>query len=71
MENYYLAHITYEEEIEDRKGNPRIKQVREKYLVRENNIPNAYAKVKEQLTPMYNSFIVTKVEESNIVGVLE
>ena len=68
---YYEVGISYIEEYEDAKGNPKERKRTEKFLVRENSISGAETKVKEKIENIYNDYSVKYVKESPILSVFE
>ncbi|GEM_PF-1983854 len=68
---YYEIGISYIETYEDAKGNPKERKRTEKFLVRENSISDAEAKVKEKIKNIYSDYSVKYVKESPILSVFE
>lgn len=68
---YYEIGISYIEETEDAKGNPKERKRTEKFLVKENSISGAEAKVREKIKNIYSDYTVKYVKESPVLSVFE
>jgi len=68
---YYEVGVSYIEEYEDSKGNPKERKKTEKFLVKAIGIPDAESKVKDKVKNIYSDFTVKYVKESAILSVFE
>ena len=71
MEKYYLVQIVYEEEEIDKKGNAKMRTVREKYLTLANDIGDAEHKSKETIKKGIEHFEITQIREFPIIGIIK
>jgi hypothetical protein len=70
IEKYYLVQVIYEVEESDRQGNPKIRRVREKYLVSGNTISDAEQRASKALKNILNDFEITQIREFQIMGII-
>lgn len=68
---YYEVGISYVEEYEDSKGNPKERKRTEKFLVKALAIGEAETKVRNKVKNIYSEFSVKYVKESPIMSVFE
>jgi len=71
MEKYYLVQIVYEEEEINKKGDAKMRTVREKYLTLANDIGDAEHKSKAEIGKMINAFEITQIREFPIIGIIK
>lgn len=68
---HYIATIKLMEETETKTGKISYKTRTEKYLVNSNSIPDVHKTMKKVLQGIYDSFEISGVTESTIVGYID
>lgn len=68
---HYIATIKLMEETETKTGKISYKTRTEKYLVNSNSIPDVHKTMKKVLQGIYDTFEISGVTESTIVGYID
>lgn len=68
---HYIATINYVIEEEGKSGKISYKTKKDKYLVNSSNIPSVHKTLKKVLQGVYDSFEISSVSESQIVGYID
>lgn len=68
---HYIATVKYVIQEEGKNGKMKYSSKSDKYLVNSNSIPNVHKTLKKVLEGVYDSFEISGVNESKIIGYID